>query len=81
MLIYARLILVLILLSACFQIIGGTVVVLGGLGSASYAVMLGGLMSLAVGGVFAWLAWTNYSDAANCANEAFMKQMQSQSNP
>ncbi len=60
MLIYARLILALMLLSAAFQIVGGVLVfALGGIAP--------GIVMLLIGSLFAWLAYTNFMDAAACA--------------
>lgn len=60
MLVYARIILALMLLSAAFQVIGGVLVfAMGGIAP--------GLVMFLIGCLFAWLAYTNFQDATACA--------------
>lgn len=67
MLVYARIILALIILSCIMQIL------LSGIGIFAGAV-LSGVFGLLFAGLFIWLAYTNFRDATECANKAFIEE-------
>lgn len=60
MLVYARILLIFIMISSCFQVIGGVVML-----TVSPAI---GIFLLIVGPIFAYLAYSNFVEASECAN-------------
>ncbi len=60
MLIYARIILILILITSVLQVVGGVVML-----KVDPSVAL---FSIAFSGLIVWLAYANYVDATKCAN-------------
>jgi len=67
MLIYARIILVLMILSSVVNIVGGAVMIM-------YSPVMG-LMGIIMGGLFAWLSYTNYNEASTCVEEAYKRSL------
>jgi len=67
MLIYARIILALIILTSVLNIVGGVVMMM--------ASPVMGVMGLMMGALFAWLAYTNYKDASNCVEESYKRDV------